>query len=652
MAAICERVDGLPLAIELAAARSRVLMPADLLARLSPQLPLLVGGPADQPPRLRSMADAIAWSHDLLTSAEQTLFRRLAVFVGGFTLEAAEGGGGGFASGGVASLRGCRLTPQGVSPSAQGGKEHDERLVPFPLSPRSRHPLRERSDRAPPERSGTPSILDVLTALVDQSLVQRVPGPGQETRFSMLETVREFGLERLAASGEEALVRDAHADWCLAFAERAEPELAGPRQEVWFDRLEAEHPNMRAALTWLRERGDAERGLRLASKLSWFWSSRGYLREARAWFDEFLGMPTSAPTRGGLLEAATILQWQGEDERALILNEEALHIFRELGDERHAACPTQRASIAIDRGDHEQAAALLAESSEVLQAVGTSWDRPFALYLAGRVAAVAGKSAEAAARFAEAAAGLPRGRRPELRRGGTGAAGGGGDSAAATPAPLAPSMPRHWSWPTSGTSRSGWRRRWRARLTSRMPAVDPAAAARLLGAAAAIRETIGEREEPDGALIDAVRTALGEERFAAEWRQGMNQPEIAGDRGGASDPDRVHSPLALIQPGAAPQSLPADRPRERGAAAPGRGARRQGDRRHPRHLPLHRLRPRGGHPRQAGRALPRRRHGPGGPQRTPLFLTGTLSAPGRTPDIPECPVASLVLGIETRGRAR
>ena len=206
------------------------------------------------------------------------------------------------------------------------------RLFPLPRIPP------QAAQRPPPQRSAPPSILELLTALVDQSLVQRVPGPGHETRFSMLETVREFGLERLAASGEEALVRDAHADWCLAFAERAEPELAGPRQEMWFDRLETEHPNMRAALGWLRERGDAERGLQLASRLSWFWSSRGYLREARAWFEGFLGMPTSATTRGsGLLQAVTILQWQGEDERALALNEEALQIFRELGDELHAA---------------------------------------------------------------------------------------------------------------------------------------------------------------------------------------------------------------------------------------------------------------------------------------------------------------------------
>ena len=473
VAAICERVNGLPLAIELAAARSRVLMPADLLARLSPQLPLLTGGPADQPPRLRSMADAIAWSHDLLTRSEQALFRRLAIFVGGFGLEAAEAVGG-------------RCNP-------------------------------------PP-----PSILETLTALVDQSLVQRSTGPGHETRFSLLEPVREFGLERLAASGEEAPVRDAHANWCLAFAERAQPELAGPQQEAWFDRLEAEHPNMRAALGWLRERGDAERGLLLASKLSWFWSSRGYLREARAWFDQFLTMPTSATTRGiGLLEAVTILQWQGDDERALVLNEEAIRIFRELGDERNSAAALRsRASIAIDRGDHEQAAALLAESSEVLLSIGIPWDRPFALYLAGRVAAVAGKNLEAMSRFAEAAAAFREVGdfsyvAAALARQGAAAIGSGDLLAARAAYATALELAHERNEPVLvALSLAG-----AAHLAH--AAGEPAAAARLLGAAAAIREMIGERTEPDAAPTDAIQNALGEKRYAEEWRLGMELPVMA-----------------------------------------------------------------------------------------------------------------------------
>jgi excisionase family DNA binding protein len=526
VAAICERVDGLPLAIELAAARSRVLMPADLLARLSPQLPLLSGGPADQPPRLRSMADAIAWSYDLLSSEEQALFRRLAVFVGGFRLEAAEWVGG------VAGAQGeaAASPPQGVSPTAQGVKETDGRLPRAAAPPEGAEqpPPPEAAQRlAPPERSDSPSVLDTLTALVDQSLVQRVPGPGHETRFTMLETVREFGLERLASSGEEASVRDAHADWCIAFAARSEPELAGPRQEVWFDRLEAEHPNLRAALGWLRERRDGERGLRLASKLSWFWSSRGYLREARGWFDRFLGMPTSAATRGeGLLQATTILQWQGDDGRALVFQEEALRIFREIGDQINTAYALRsRASIAIDRGDHEQAATLLAESSEVLLAGGRDWDRPFALYLAGRVAAVAGKSAAAASRFAEAAdafreVGDHSYVAAALARQGAAAIASGDLLAArrAYAAALDLAYERNEPiWVASSLVGA-------AHLAH--AASSPAAAARFLGAAAAIREKIGERVEPDEAIIAALRGALGDDRFTAERQQGMHQPEL------------------------------------------------------------------------------------------------------------------------------
>ena len=519
VAAICERVDGLPLAIELAAARSRVLMPADLLARLSPQLPLLVGGPADQPPRLRSMTDAISWSHDLLSDVEQALFRRLAVFVGGFGLEAAESVGAP-----VATL------PQGV-PSAsqtQGVKEHEEHekdLLPSsPPEPKATPP---EAQPPPPERRDSPFTLDALTALVDQSLLQRVPGPGHETRFAMLETVREYGQERLAASGEEAFVRDAQANWCHAFAERAEPQLAGPHQNEWFDRLEAEHPNMRAALGWLRERGDAERGLQLATNLSWFWSSRGYLREARDWFEGFLGRPTSATTRGfGLLQAGTITQWQGDDEGAKVLAEEALRIFREFGDPLHVAYAQRTlASIAIDRGDQDQAAALLAETSELLRSSGRAWDGAFVPYLAGRLAAAAGKSAEAAARFAEAAAAF-RGIgdysyvAAALAQQGAAAMRGGERQAAraAYAASLRLARERNeQTWVAASLVGAAHLAHSRG---------DPAAAARLLGAAAAIQEAIGQRDQPDDGLTDAVRRTLGDDDFAGQWCQGSNLPEL------------------------------------------------------------------------------------------------------------------------------
>jgi non-specific serine/threonine protein kinase len=331
----------------------------------------------------------------------------------------------------------------------------------------------------------------------------------------------------LAASGEEVAVRDAHAGWCLAFAERAEPELAGPHQNEWFDRLETEHPNMRAALGWLRERGDAERGLQLASRLCWFWSSRGYLREAREWFEGFLGRPTSATTRGfGLLQAGTILQWQGDDEGAKALYEEALSIFQECGDRLHVAYAQRGlASVAIDRGDYDQAAALLAESGEVLLAGGTGWDRPFALYLAGRVAAVEGKSAEAASRFAEAAeafreVGDHSYVAAALAQRGAAAIGSGDARTARAVYAAALELARErneQTWVAASLVGAAHLAHSRG---------DPAVAARLLGAAAAIREAIGERDQPDHGLTDAVRSMLGNEDFSEHWRQGLNQPEM------------------------------------------------------------------------------------------------------------------------------
>ena len=201
--AICRRVDGLPLAIELAAARVKVLSPTELLARLEKQLPLLTGGPVNAPTRQRTMRDAIAWSYDLLNPAEQALFRRLAVFVGGFTLDAAE------------------------AVSGEGAKE--------------RHPV--------PHVARSTLVLGLVASLVDKSLLRPVaqPNSGLGPRFEMLETIREYGLERLAESGEadRSAVPTRH---FLALAEAAKPELTGPDQGRWLARLVEEHDNLRAAL--------------------------------------------------------------------------------------------------------------------------------------------------------------------------------------------------------------------------------------------------------------------------------------------------------------------------------------------------------------------------------------------------------------------
>ena len=237
------RLDGLPLAIELAAARIKLLPPQAMLARLGRRLELLRGGARDMPDRHQTLRHAIAWSYDLLEAGEQALFRRLAVFAGGCTLEAAE------------------AVCQAVDDSAASPGQSLE-------------------------------VLDGMASLVDKSLLRQEEQASGEPRFRMLETIREYGLECLTASGEEPAVRRAHADYYLALAEAAEPALTGPEQATWLDRLEAEHDNLRAALRWAEESGEAEIGLRLAGAFCQFWLMRGYLREGQELADA-----ASAPRR-------------------------------------------------------------------------------------------------------------------------------------------------------------------------------------------------------------------------------------------------------------------------------------------------------------------------------------------------------------------
>ena len=486
IAAICERTDGVPLAIELAAARASVLSLPDLRDRLAHQLTILRDGPRDQPPRLRSMADAIAWSYNLLAPAERALLRRLSVFVGGVSLDAAE----------WVSGVGCRVT--GRNPSA--------------VVPDTQHP--------------SPVTLDLLTALVDQSLLQRAAGPGGATRFAMLETVREFGLARLAETREEAAVRDAHADWCIALAEQADPALSGPEQAVWFDRLDAEHPNMRAALAWLLEREDAVRGLRLATALSWFWSSRGYLREALAWLEKFLAVPVAIPADEramGLREAANIAQWQGEYDRAAGFAMESLTLFRQLGDRQRTGHAWRGlGSIAIDQGRMDEAAAFLTRSWETLEPIATPWDAAFATYLWGRHASAGERYAEAAERFSEAAATFAQ----------------VGDRAyvAASLGRLGAASLRLGDLPRARAAYAESLRiaremhepiwiAWALLGATHLAAGDgrPETGARLLGAALAIRETTGEVVRRDD-LEPTVRAALMSERYASARARGASLP--------------------------------------------------------------------------------------------------------------------------------
>jgi predicted ATPase/DNA-binding XRE family transcriptional regulator len=298
VAAICRRLDGVPLALELAAARVKLLGTPELLARLDRALPLLTGGARDLPARQRTMEGTIRWSYDLLSPAEQALFRRLSVFSGGWTLEAAEA---------VAS-------------------------VPQPIAL---------------------DMLEGMAGLIDRSLARQMPGGDRPPRFTMLEVLREFGRERLADTAELDAVRQAHLDWCVALAESGETGLAGPEQAAWLERLEAEHDNLRAALGSTAA-SSAEFRVRLAGALWRFWWWHGHFTEGRAWLDQVLatGAEVAAAWRSRALLAAGILaREQGDFDPAIALFDESLAIRRSLGDRRGTAQALNNLGlVAINQG--------------------------------------------------------------------------------------------------------------------------------------------------------------------------------------------------------------------------------------------------------------------------------------------------------------
>lgn len=283
IAEICYRLDGLPLAIELAAARLKIFSPQAILARLEKRFELLKGGPRDVP-RHQTLRQAIAWSYDLLNRDEQTVFRRMAVFTGGCTLEAVE------------AL--C-------------------------------HAMADLSI----------SALDGVAALIDRSLLRQDQTEDTEPRFMMLETIREFALEALQASGEWEKVRRVHADFFVALAEKAGPELTGAKLKVWLTKLEREHDNFRAIFKWVAETGAAEDGLRLGSVIWRFWNVRGYLLEGREQLTTLLALPGAAQRttlRASVLNALAIITFQLSDycgARPFLY--ESLEIARELGDKRN-----------------------------------------------------------------------------------------------------------------------------------------------------------------------------------------------------------------------------------------------------------------------------------------------------------------------------
>src|SRR6202166_2811769 len=312
VATICTRLDGLPLAIELAAARIKLLSPSAMQSRLESSLQLLTGGAKDLPMRQQTLRATMDWSYDLLSPAEQTLFRRLSVFVGGCTLEGVE---------------------------AVCNTKQDLQI----------------------------DVLDGMGSLVNNSLVQRIEQSAGEPRFTLLDTVREYGLERVAASGEESAIKRAHAAYCLVLAEECAAQAADPARADWVSLLEVEHNNCRAALDWLTRTGNAEGGLRLGAALFQFWETREYLSEGRDRLEKLLKLPGAAAassSRARVLFAAGVLASEQRDHPAAhALMEESLQISRELNDTRGVGIALNAlAANAQDEGELGTAKSLFEES--------------------------------------------------------------------------------------------------------------------------------------------------------------------------------------------------------------------------------------------------------------------------------------------------
>ena len=304
VAAVCRQLDGLPLAIELAAVRTKLLSPQALLQRLDRRLAMLTSGPRESPPRLQTLRTAIAWSYDLLAPAEQALFRQLAVFVGGFSPSLAEAV--------------CR----------------------------------------PNDTSG--SVLDSIGSLVDKSLLRVQEQPDGEPRFSMLDTLREYAGERLVAASEGDELQERHAQVFLQLAEEAEPHLVSSARDAWMRPLESEYDNLRAALTWLLEHHRGREACRLAGALRWFWDFQGRVSEGRRWLERSLesadARDPSAERLKALLSGGHLAFLLGDEESARRWLEEAVSIARE-GNDRLALADglMYLAFLLVDRDEQKRA---------------------------------------------------------------------------------------------------------------------------------------------------------------------------------------------------------------------------------------------------------------------------------------------------------
>jgi predicted ATPase len=347
IAEICYQLDGLPLAIELAAARVKLFPPQALLERLGSRLKFLTGGARDQPARQQTIRNTIDWSYNLLDEREKILFARLAVFVGGCSM-----GGG------------CTFEAAEAVCNADGT---------LPLD-----------------------IVDGIAALADQSLLRQDEGAEEGPRFVMLGTIREYALERLEQRGEVEAVRRWHAEYFLMLAEQAEPELAGPRQVAWLARLDRDIDNLRAALRWSLEHDEVELSLRLTGAMALFWYTRSHWNEGRSWFDAALARSDGASRASrakALLGAGQLATFQNDYEQAHKLCEQARALCMELGDRRGAAWALffQTIIAAQDLSDPERSKASGAESLALRRSIGDTRGIAYSLHLEGEGALYDGR---------------------------------------------------------------------------------------------------------------------------------------------------------------------------------------------------------------------------------------------------------------------
>jgi predicted ATPase/DNA-binding XRE family transcriptional regulator len=330
---ICRRTDGLPLAIELAAARSRHLSLQELATRLERRLDLLSHGPRDLPVRQQTLRDTIAWSYDLLTPHEQRLLRWLAVFTGGWTLERAE-----------------------ALCAGEGG-------IPI-------------------------DVMDGLAVLVASSLVWVQRDRDRQWRYGMLETIREFAEEQLGASGEEEIARQRHAAVMFAYAERADQGLQSGERLAWTRDAAGDVDNVRAALRWLLDRDETERALIFAGNLLWYWDAIGRGREGRTWGEEALAKANADPDSWAYARAAYVTgqeAWaMGDLATATRLLTASVGRFRALGDRRSLGqALDQLGSTYLSKGDVDTAREMLSESAELLDSAGDRWGYGLSIFMLG-----------------------------------------------------------------------------------------------------------------------------------------------------------------------------------------------------------------------------------------------------------------------------